>query len=192
MQKVFYLWMIGAVVGLTGCATSEKAELAAFEPLCISGINQQIAMDAAGEVLRNMQFRIEKFDPDASYLRTRPLSGAQFFEIWRRDNASSYQATQANIHSLRRTVEMEFSTAGGNTCVDCVVHVQRLSVPEKPVAGMSDMGNIYTDSERNSQSLVLEQSRIEQMEWIELEPDTALQQRILDKIASLIEKEQAK
>ena len=185
MKKVFYLLMIGAMVGLfAGCATTPEKDPESVDPLCLDGINQQIAMDAAAKVLGNMRFRLEKFDPEALYLRTRPLSGA------RQDNASSYQATQANIHSLRRVVEMEFSAQGTNVCIDCVVHVQRLSVPETPVSGMSDMANVYTDSSGREQTLVLDEDRLASMEWIELDPDTALQQRILDKIETLIKKEQ--
>ena len=192
MKKVFYLFVIGAMVGFLGGCAGSAQQPAESEPLCVSVASQEIAMDAAAKVLRKMQFSIEKFDTDSSYLRTRPLSGAQFFEFWRQDNASSYQATQANIQSLRRTVEMEFSTKGVNTCIDCTVHVQRLSYPEQPISGMSEMSAAYTDSSKREQTLLVDQDRMERIEWIELEPDTALEKRLLDKIEILITKEQAK
>ena len=61
---------------------------------------------AAERVLTRMHFAIEKLDAEQGVVKTRPLRGAQFFEFWRSDNVSSYDCEEANLQSVRRTVEL--------------------------------------------------------------------------------------
>ena len=63
-------------------------------------------VDAAGDVLTRMHFVIEKLDAEQGLVRTRPLRGAQFFEMWRSDNASTFAWEESNLQSIRRAVEL--------------------------------------------------------------------------------------
>jgi len=164
------------VLGL-GCASQDLS--LPPDPACLPGISVDQAMESARTVLTKMQCELEKDDPEARYMRTRPLSGAQFFEFWRRDNASAASGAQANLHSIRRIVELEFAPENAITCVQCRVQVLRLSVPEQPLEGTTRMGGIYTESSSREQSLEVDSRRAAEMEWLDAGPDHALESKIL-------------
>jgi len=168
------------VVSLTGCSRPEQ--VVSSDPVCLPQVDLDRAMKTARTVLEDMQFTIDKYDPDALYIRTRPLSGAQFFQFWRGDNASAYTSARANLQSLRRFVEIEAMPYPTRTCLECRVTVQKLSLPEDPVRGASRMGGTYTESSDTEQSLRIEPAQLEQMEWLDAGPDRELEQKILTKI----------
>lgn len=181
MKKLSILMVVGIMLfSLTGCGRPEQ--VVSSDPLCLPGVGVSDAMEAAQKVLDRMQFTIEKYDPEARYIRTRPLSGAQFFQIWRQDNASAHSSAEANLQSLRRTIEMEITPYGDRTCLACRVYVQQLSIPERPIEGVISMAGSYTDSSMSRQTLRLDNEQLEEMEWLDNGLDRALEKKILDKI----------
>ncbi len=181
MKKTSILILVGVLLfSLNGCGKPEQ--VVSSDPLCLPGVNVPDAMEAAQDVLDQMQFSIEKYDPQARYIRTRPLSGAQFFQVWRQDNASAYTAAEANVHSLRRIVEIEAVPYANRTCLDCRVYVQQLSIPEKQIKGVISMAGAYTDSSTSTQTLSLDDEQLQKMEWLDKGLDRALEKKILDKI----------
>ena len=158
------------------------------DPVCLSNTLTPQAMEAAQAVLLKMHFEIEKYDTDARYIRTRPLSGGQFFEVWRQDNASASSAAQANLYSLRRIVELDFTPQNTTTCVQCRVQVLRLSIPERPIEGATRMGGTYTESSSRYQTLEVDRHKQAQIEWTDAGPDHDLQRKILKLIQRDIEK----
>lgn len=177
--------LTGLLVTICGCGSTEQ--VTASDPICLSNTLNEQAMLTARKVLEKMHFDIEKFDPEARYMRTRPLSGAQFFEFWRKDNASAYTHSQANLHSLRRTVEMEFSLQNTSTCIQCCVQVYRLSLPERPIVGNRQMAGIYTASSYREQTLDVGYEELSQVEWLYEGQDPALEQKILELIRKEIQ-----
>ena len=180
MKNVSIFAIMVLVVLLAGCSAPEQ--ILSSDPVCLPGIEVPETMEVARTVLDRMQFTMEKYDTQARYLRTRPLSGAQFFQIWRQDNASAYTSAEANLKSLRRIVEMEFSPFANRTCIKCRVYVQQLSLPEEPIEGVLRMAGNYTDSSSSNQTLRLEGRQLEKMEWLDKGLDRALEQKILEKI----------
>lgn len=141
------------------------------------------ALAAAEQTLRRMHFVIEKYDIEAGYIRTRPLRAGQFFEPWRQDNASAAGFARANLDSLRRTVEVFVEPEdGGGMPLRCVVTVEKLSIPPQPIRRMAHLANMYTDSTQRVQTLAVGREAAERIEWIELAPDDALEQRIIERI----------
>lgn len=135
---------------------------------------------AAQEVLREMAFEIEKVDTDAGYLRTRPLRAGQFFEVWRRDNASWPTYARANLDTLRRIVEIQVRE---DNQIECAVILEKLYIPAVALRGATQYGHLYTRSRHSSiLSLTLEPQLAQNAEWIGLGPDEPLQQRILQQI----------
>lgn len=161
-----------------GCASREFA--VSPDPACLENTSVDQAMQSARKVLTVMQFELEKDDPEALYVRTRPLSGAQFFEFWRKDNASAFSGAQANLYSIRRIVELEFIPENTTTCVRCRVRVLRLSIPESPLEGSTRMGGIYTESSFRYQTLEVDSHKAAEMEWLDAGPDHALEKKILN------------
>jgi hypothetical protein len=180
------LWL--ALALLAGCATSERhAVELEDDALHASDITVADAIVAAEDVLRRMHFVIEKADPERGVLRTKPLSGAQFLEFWRADNVGATQALEANLHTLRRSVELQFRPDPNRVAIDCTVNVQRLSLPENKVASVSQAYRLYSRSTHHVQRLELEPWQKEGLSWIELGDDPQLAQRILKRIARAIQ-----
>jgi hypothetical protein len=180
------LFIMIACVSFSGCASQQQ--VVSDDPVCLPNTPTDQAMQAAQAVLLKMQFEIEKYDTDARYIRTRPLSGAQFFEVWKQDNASASAAAQANLYSLRRIVELECTPQETTTCVQCRVRVLRLSIPEAPIEGAGRMGGIHTESSTRYQTLEVDRDKQLQIEWIEAGPDHDLERKILERIQRDIEK----
>ncbi len=125
---------------LAGCAQNKYTKT--IEQLCPPAANktdstsspQAAAMATAEQVLAEMHFSIEKFDVNAGYIRTTPLSGAQSFEFWRADSVGSFNRTEADMQSIRRAVEINISEQAGQLCIDCRATTQRLSLPQSQIA----------------------------------------------------------
>lgn len=174
------LWIAVLGVGvLAGCSGAHKA---AAEPTVLTASDAAAALAAAQTTLGNMQFVMDKYDVEAGYLRTRPLRAGQFFEPWRQDNASLRAFGQANIDSLRRTVEVFVEPQGQAVSWRCVVTVERLSIPPRPIRGMAQIAGMYTDSSRTQQTLMMEDKYGAPVEWLPLGQDAALAARIAERI----------
>ncbi len=137
------------VLVLGGCARPEK--FAGVKNICIAGADRQEAMAACEDVLGRMYFGIAKSDAKAGYIRSQTLSGAQWFEFWRRDTVGGYNWAESNIHSVRRVVEMVIDERAGQVCVACDVSVQRLSLPEREISSISQLPGMFTKSGRSGQ-----------------------------------------
>lgn len=187
MKKGLFVTISTLICGLgLGCASQNLSQSA--EPACQPNTSVEKAMESARTVLTKMQFELEKDDPEARYIRTRPLSGAQFFEFWRQDNASAFSGAQANLYSIRRIVEMEFTPENTTTCIQCRVQVLHLSIPEQPLEGATRMGGIYTESSSRYQTLEVDNRRAAEMEWLDAGPDHALERKILKLVQQDIHK----
>lgn len=187
--RLLILLIPTAVTVLVGCAsTDSQAQLG--QPLQIADVNRAEAMDAAEVVLDEMHFAVTKKDPNSGVVRTDPLSGAQFFEFWRVDNATIGDALEANLHTIRRSVELSFGRTDDQLTVQCVVRVQRLSLPEKDIPSVSHAYRIYSQSTRETQRLRLYPDLMKNLHWIDLGQDPALAQQILTQISRQIVKTQ--
>ncbi len=200
-----YMLLAGTMLA-AGCGSQTAARSA--EPsislptrmLCADHITQAAAMQAAQDVLSRMHFSIEKFDVEHGIVRTRPLRGAQFFEFWRSDNAGGFNATEANVETVRRTVELRVRTedreprtenapasalppsAAGPVGIECRVSVQRLTLPENEVPSIAQMYRMHSQSTPTTQRLVVTPAQQQAMTWVELGPDSRLEVKILKRI----------
>lgn len=187
MKNVLFVALSVIAAGVfSGCGSQELSQPP--DPLCLPNTPLSVTMNASQTVLEKMHFDIEKFDAEALYIRTRPLSGAQFFEFWRKDNTSAFAATQSNLHSIRRIVELELSSEDTDTCLQCRVYVSRLSIPERPIQGYILLGGAHTKSHTRQQTLKVDPERKAMSEWMDAGPDRDLERKILE----LIKKETLK
>jgi hypothetical protein len=183
-----------ALAGLAmslGCA-SPQTESGPAKALCPETATRQQVVWAAHDVLAGMQFPIEKLDVEQGVVRTRPLRGAQFFEFWRSDNVGGFNTAEANLQSIRRTVEIhvkaseresvETGTESTPCSIECTVQTQRLALPGNPVAGVSQAYLIHTRSESTLQTLDVTPQQKAQMAWIDLGDDPKLAAEIVKRI----------
>ena len=171
---------------LAGCASQQPCEIAT-EPLCITGLEKIAVMKASEDVLSEMHFTIEKADVESGLIRTHPLSGAQFFELWRSDNIGSFNSAESNLHSIRRTVELNMTPQGEKLCLGCNVKVQRLSLPEREVSSSGCAYQMFSESTASLQKLTLDPKQKAGMAWVDLGRDSSLATEILKRISSVLD-----
>jgi len=177
LQK--YILAAAMVAVSAGCSSQQ---VAAPAPLSVTGANKVRVMSVSEDVLSRMGFTVEKADAGKGYIRTRPLRGGQFFEFWRKDNASARLLAESSIHSIQRTVELNITEGDNGVQVECDVAVRRLSLPENDHADRSRAANMFTASSTSLQRLTINPEQARRMEWIELGSDPALETRILEMI----------
>jgi len=178
--RLLYFTACAAALVLAGCAQTERYE--PVEQICVADTSRLEAMQIAEDVLGQMHFTIDKADAERGVIRTRPLPGAQFFEFWRTDNVGAFNSAEANIHSIRRIVELDISRRGDQVCIGCDVNVQRLSLPEHPISSSSRAYEMFSESTASMQRLELRPEQKEQMAWLDLSKDTDLATVILKRV----------
>lgn len=160
-----------------GCATTafRQDQPAGVEQVWLANIDKSQAVHVAQDVLAEMYFTIEKADLDSGLIRTGPLSGAQFFEFWRSDNSGLFNAALANLHSIRRTAEVQVQPQGDRVLIRCDVRIQKLSLPEHGPIGSPG-------APLRRLSLGPEQGK--SVTWIDLGNDPELAGEILRRVSS--------
>jgi hypothetical protein len=181
--------LIPCALILTGCAQPQHQEV--IEQICLSDMDKAQAMQTAEDVLARMHFTIDKSDAEQGIIRTRPLPAAQSFEFWRSDNVGSFNSTEANLHSIRRTAELGLSQQAGQLCMNCDVKVQRLSLPEHEVASSGRSYEIFTPSSQSMQVLALHPEQKKDMAWVDVGRDSQLTTEILKRISSRLDARRA-
>jgi len=176
--------LLASLAFVTGCASSRQKPQR--EPARLAGATRANAMSAAEAVLSEMHFTLAKNDFDQGVIQTHPLSGAQCFEFWRTDNATLAEALQANVHTIRRSVELNFGPADKPLKIECTVRVQRLSLPEKDIPSISQAYRLYSQSSRNTQKLKLYPELTRAMAWVDLGDDPVLAEKIRKRILQRI------
>jgi hypothetical protein len=185
MKFTAYLSILVMFLGLfvSGCGQA-LVPAPVDRPVCLGVSDSETVMVACAEVLEGIGFTIEKYDVEAGYIKTRPLRGGQFFEFWRRDNVGRKNSNEANIHSLRRVVDVELSQEGEKICVNCVAKVTRLGiVSEKDSLSMSQLPEMITGSSSSIQRL---DPATDQIYWVDTGTDTMLEDELLRQIAQSI------
>jgi hypothetical protein len=186
MSKIKPLFFIAcaSLLLLAGCAKQQQSK--AVEQICAPNIQRPEAMQMAEDVLRRMNFTISKSDAQQGLIRTKPLPGAQFFELWRRDSVGTKNFAEANLHSIRRTVELDINQQDGQLCIGCDVKVQRLSLPEHEVSSSSRAYEMFSRSTSSMQRIKLRPHQKRGMAWLDMGKDTRLSTRILKRIEKKI------
>lgn len=178
--------LAACALAMAGCARQQQKEIA--RPISVPDIGTSDTMEVAEDVLARMHFEIEKADIPSGYIRTAPLPGAQFFEFWRSDNVGSENSHLANLHTIRRTVELNVSDDNGLLRINCDVRVQRLSLPEREVSSSARMYGMHTRSSPTLQKLSFDFGQTRDAAWIDLDNDTKLAAEILRRIAERIDR----
>ena len=178
-RKALFIGLGYLMVALLGCGTQPMQSL---EPICVPSSDVQAAMDSAEQVLGQMHFAIDKSDPKQGYIRTKPLTGAQLFEFWRKDTVGQFSTAESNMHTVRRTVEINVSQKNGQVCTDCVVTAERMSLPQREAVSTSQASALFTRSSPSLQQLELNPAQQKGMTWIELGRDSRLEAKILSRL----------
>jgi hypothetical protein len=170
---------------LAGCAGQQQ--YVAVEPVCVESLDNFEIIEMAEDVLTGMHFTIDKADAEMGMIRTKPLTGAQFFEFWRSDNVGSDNWLKSNLHSIRRIAQLNINERNERLCISCDVRVQRLSLPERNVGGEAHAYEMFSTSGPALQRLRLDSEQKAGMSWINLGYDSSLAAEILNRIGQRID-----
>jgi len=189
MGKSRILSFAGCMMLLFLTACSKNQQYTPFDKICETNLEKAQLMQASEDVLRRMNFTVDKFDVPEGIIKTRPLTAAQWFEFWRSDNAGAFNQTEANLHTIRRIAELNTSQQNGQLCISCVVKTQRLNLPERQVSSTRAY-EMFSESDSSTQSLKLNLQQKTDMSWVELGKDTELAAEILRRIEKQTAKSQ--
>jgi hypothetical protein len=88
--------------------------------------------NAAERVARDYLFSIDRTDYRGGLLTTEPMISKQFFEVWRKDVATSDDLAESSLATVRRTLRFEFERSDdGNYVASPKVLVERYSLAER-------------------------------------------------------------
>ena len=177
-----------ALLFLAGCAQQQQYEI--VEQICVPDMTRAEAMQIAEDVLGKMHFTIAKSDAELGVIRTRPLTGAQFFEFWRKDNVGVSAVLEANLHSIRRIAECSLRQQGTQLCIHCNVNAQRLHLPQREIHSRSRAYQMFSQSSPSRQTLILHKKQKQGMAWVDLGKDTKLATVILKRIEKRVKREE--
>lgn len=188
-MKYKILILLTAILTLSAVSGCHKPHpLEASQPLYLDkNADRASVLTAAEEVMRDMQFVVEKSDAQNGYLKTRPLSGGEFFEFWRKDNADAKSLAYSSMHSTQRTVEIKLISDNDRTVVDCNVQIQRLAVPANNISDFSDLPRAFSKSSSSRQNLNLKKPLVAQMSWENIGSDEKLSAYIVSRINSKLQ-----
>ena len=182
------IWSL--VFGLLFAGCAEQQQYQAAEPLLMKNINKFQAMDIAEDVLVKMHFTIDKANNEMGFIRTRPLSGAKFFEFWRSDNVGANNQLLSNLHSIRRIVELNINEQNNDLSINCDVKILRLSLPERNIRSSAHAYDLLSTSDSALQNIQITPEQKADMTWIDLGKDQQLAAEILKRIEQRIVSEQ--
>ena len=183
--KFLKLLLLVVFITFCGCRSDNRTEITYYKDadkpkiVLLNDVAIVEAMTNSRKVLEDKGFNIDKFDIEHGYLLTKPLSGSQFWEFWKKDNVGAHNKAMSNVNNIIRTVEMNFRMLDGRIYADCAVEVGKLSFTGKPIVGATDMQEAFTGSSGRLQELSLADGNIE---WLSLGRDIRLEEKILDDI----------
>ncbi len=133
--------LLVAVAGLlpAGCQTARPLHTQVDVQLDDQDAYRQFWLHAIRSV-RHFGYDLDRADPAAGVITTRPLTSKQWFEFWRNDTLAADQVVQASLHTVRRHIRLTVQpTAGeGEYLVDAVVNVERQEMPERQVTSATN------------------------------------------------------
>ena len=183
--KSLMILVCSSIMMICGCG---KQQTQPAENLCLINIDKKTAMEKSEKALSGMNFVIEKFDVEQGYISTLPIAGGQWFELWKNDNAGGFNASESNIHSIRRTAELNFTEENNGVCIDCNVLTQRLYIPPREDMDEKKISGMYTKSSQAHQTLTLNKEQVGKIQWIDLGNDYQLAEKLLEKIKKQVTK----
>ncbi len=181
---IFFSAAVFFLVGLLGgCQVSPPPN---GPTQIILGIpDREAFIDETLSLLRRRNFTPERVDRGAGVVVTRPSTGQQWFEIWRRDSIGGYQLLESSIHTVRRIVSVQLDPLepeqpDDKFRVSVRVDKQRYSAPERQVTTASGALAIYSERLPTTEGLLA--SRTKGEHWVPLGRDVQLELYLLDMI----------
>lgn len=193
----FWRWLIWSTLALvpTGCFRpwflSPPPVLNCYypNPVFVRAANPEAFWEALVDIIDD-DFEIEREEPVRQFqtvltsgrIDTRPKVAATILEPWHHDSPDRYSRWEATLQSLRRRVEVRVDPRDGGYWITVLVF-KELEDVNQPLAATTSSATFRNDS---SLTRVISPIGEQQVNagWIPLGRDTALEQRLIEKIAA--------
>jgi D-alanyl-D-alanine dipeptidase len=143
-MKTICLLAIAAVAAATAVGCMKYTKPVVSEPeMTEAQRNFQVLWLATQDVLREYNFVIDRHDRRAGVITTKPLTGMQFFEPWRKDAVTGQALLDSSLKTLHRTVTIQIrptDTQAGQ--YEPIVEVT-VSKPNPPPQEIHSTGSAY-------------------------------------------------
>lgn len=149
--------------------------------------DREAFIDATLTLLREHDLPPQRVDRQDGLVVTRPTTGQQWFEFWRRDSQGGYQLLESSIHTIRRIVTVRVAPTDVETAQDAFnvsvrVDKERYSAPERQVTTASGALAIYSERLPTTEGLLASKAAGEH--WVPLGRDVLLERYLLERIAA--------
>lgn len=135
LERMFVWLSVASVCGSVGCFHARRGDYQSTHPVSVTEPSEQADQlwEAVQETLRRSRFQLDRVDRQAGVITTMPVGSQHYFEFWRHDVDTSYDAWEATLNPMRRWVEVSLVRAGDGpwTQIAVVVHKERLSSPDR-------------------------------------------------------------
>jgi hypothetical protein len=128
---------------LVGCALPSRHAGTTREPVAVIAPEFEAAFEACLDTARSLHFVIERQDRRLGVISTEPMIGAQWFEPWRRELRTSFDAAESSLASVRRVVQFDIGREGDGFRITPTVTVQRLALLERHVSNAALYRNVH-------------------------------------------------
>jgi hypothetical protein len=161
-------WIFASVwiVALAGCASSEKSASkppAATQPMTetdpklatpeywlsqpaatwVESPSYDVLWNACQEATRDYLFTVDRVDYREGVITTKPLTSAQFFELWKRDVVTWHDAQLSSSATYRRTIHFNITKLpDGSYEAAPKVLVERQAIAERRITSAMYFRNI--------------------------------------------------
>ncbi len=169
---------LAAMLAAGGCATVSEGRFA--NPSAFSDTDAETAEEVARRIL--MELRFEPVVPAKSkgLIETQPVTGASWFEFWRKDTIGRVQVAESSLHTVRRRATVSISPKDAGSQVFVKVVKERAAAP-----GTMPNSFGHSFSKHNAQDTnLVRQDALEEThyEWVRMGRDPLLEQHILERI----------
>lgn len=178
MRPVLSVLLFCAAMTAAGCATVASGRFS--NPMTFIETDADTVEHVARRVLMELRFDIEYPESSEGRLATDSLTGASWFEFWRKDTIGTMQRLESSIHTTRRRATVSISPTGGGSQVFVKVVKERKSAAGLTPGAVGETFNIY-DAEETE---LLRQNELAptSYDWLDMGRDELLEQDILHRI----------
>ena len=178
MRCVLGLLVVLGVAALAGC--TRPASVRFVNPMIFTAADPGEVAAAARRTLTELRFQIEYPPAAEGRITTESLTGASWFEFWRKDTRGAWQSLEASAHTTRRKATVAVTRKDKGCQVLVKIEKQRASAPNLGPDNIAEAFSRYhpEESERMRQNELAKTK----YKWIDMGRDDALEQDILERI----------
>lgn len=178
MRRALSLLLLGAAVTAAGCATVASGRFS--NPMTFTETDAETVEHVARRVLMELRFGIVYPESSEGRVTTDALTGASWFEFWRKDTIGRVQSLESSLHTIRRRATVSISPKDRGSQVFVKVVKERKSAPGLGPESMAETFNIYGIEDTD----LMRQNELAPTtyEWVDMGRDELLEQDILERI----------